>query len=74
MCAAGRVIPRGACGCAPTIRSTGTSPPVTRRCSPDPFTFDIERVPNEHVAFGFGKHFCLGNSLARVALEAQSET
>lgn len=34
----------------------------------DPFTFDIEREPNEHVAFGFGTHFCLGNSLARLEL------
>ncbi len=34
----------------------------------DPFTFDIERHPNEHVAFGFGAHFCLGNSLARLEL------
>jgi cytochrome P450 family 142 subfamily A polypeptide 1 len=34
----------------------------------DPFTFDIERDPNEHVAFGFGPHFCLGNSLARLEL------
>jgi cytochrome P450 family 142 subfamily A polypeptide 1 len=35
---------------------------------PDPFTFDIRRHPNEHVAFGFGAHFCLGNSLARLEL------
>jgi cytochrome P450 family 142 subfamily A polypeptide 1 len=40
---------------------------------PDPFTFDIERVPNEHVAFGFGKHFCLGNSLARLELRVLFE-
>lgn len=37
-------------------------PPGDEEVFPGPFTFDIERVPNEHVAFGFGKHFCLGNS------------
>jgi cytochrome P450 family 142 subfamily A polypeptide 1 len=40
---------------------------------PDPFTFDIRRTPNEHVAFGFGTHFCLGNSLARLELRVMFE-
>ncbi|MGH9289011.1 MAG: cytochrome P450 [Acidimicrobiales bacterium] len=39
----------------------------------DPFTFDITRSPNEHVAFGFGPHFCLGNSLARLELRVLFE-
>jgi cholest-4-en-3-one 26-monooxygenase len=36
----------------------------------DPFTFDVSRSPNEHVAFGGGgPHFCLGANLARMEIQ-----
>jgi cholest-4-en-3-one 26-monooxygenase len=36
---------------------------------PDPFRFDVDRSPNDHVTFGGGgPHFCLGASLARMEL------
>ncbi|HUY23397.1 MAG TPA: cytochrome P450 [Acidimicrobiales bacterium] len=34
----------------------------------DPETFDIRRSPNDHVAFGFGAHLCLGHRLARAEI------
>ncbi|MEE8407052.1 MAG: cytochrome P450 [Acidimicrobiia bacterium] len=32
----------------------------------DPFTLDLRRDPNQHIAFGTGRHVCLGQSLARL--------
>ena len=34
----------------------------------DPDVLDVQRNPNPHLAFGFGPHFCMGASLARMEL------
>jgi cytochrome P450 len=34
----------------------------------DPHHFRVDRSPNEHLAFGFGPHFCLGANLARMEI------
>jgi cytochrome P450 len=66
---AGTRIPKGA-----TVAALIGSANRDERRFPDPDRFDIARKPQGHLGFGFGKHFCLGASLARlearVALEA----
>ena len=39
----------------------------------EPDRFDVGRDPNPHVSFGFGGHFCLGASLARLEIRVLYE-
>lgn len=54
-------IPKGAM-VAPILGSANRD----ERQFEEPDRFDIERCVQGHVGFGFGKHFCLGSSLARL--------
>ncbi|MCK2213270.1 cytochrome P450 [Actinomadura sp. ATCC 31491] len=46
-----------------SLSSTGTDP---AKFGPDAGRFDLARVPDVHLAFGRGPHFCLGAPLARL--------
>jgi cytochrome P450 len=35
----------------------------------DPQAFNIQRTNNEHIAFGFGPHVCIGLALARLEMK-----
>lgn len=57
----GTVVPRG----SRMVLLTGSAGRDEREY-PDPDRFDVDRGIERHVTFGFGIHFCLGASLARM--------
>jgi cytochrome P450 len=57
----GRTIPKNA-GVWGMLAAANRDPAVF----PDPDRFDVERRPNDHLAFGGGAHYCLGAHLARL--------
>jgi cytochrome P450 len=65
---AGVRIPKGA-----TVVAMIASANRDERRFPDGERFDIARRPQGHLGFGFGKHFCLGASLARLEARAALE-
>jgi cytochrome P450 len=64
---AGVRIPKGAY-VAPLLGSANRDSAAS-----DPDRFDVARDARGHVAFGFGAHFCLGASLARLEAKAALE-
>jgi cytochrome P450 len=40
----------------------------------NPYTFDLRRTPNEHIAFSKGEHYCAGAHLARLELRLMLQT
>ena len=65
---AGTRIPKGA-----TLAALLGSANRDERRFPEPDRFDVTRRPQGHLGFGFGKHFCLGASLARLEARAALE-
>jgi cytochrome P450 family 142 subfamily A polypeptide 1 len=45
-----------------------TSANRDERVFEEPDAFRVDRFPNEHLSFGFGAHYCLGASLARMEI------
>jgi len=39
----------------------------------DPYRFDVGRHPNDHLAFGYHEHFCLGAGFARKEMRVMFE-
>ncbi len=58
----GETVPQGSA----LLTLIGAANRDERRFGDDAETFDISRAPRQHLTFGVGAHYCLGNALARI--------
>lgn len=58
----GETVPKGSA----ILTLIGAANRDERRFGEDAETFDVTRVPRQHLTFGVGAHYCLGNALARI--------
>ena len=58
----GTTVPRGSA----ILALLGAANRDERRFGPDAESFNVTREPRQHLTFGAGAHFCLGNALARI--------
>lgn len=58
----GRIVPEGSA----MLTLIGAANRDERRFGPDAESFDVTRTPRQHLSFGVGAHYCLGNALARI--------
>jgi cytochrome P450 len=58
----GRTVPQGSA----ILTLVGAANRDERRFGEDAESFDVSRAPRQHLTFGVGAHYCLGNALARI--------
>jgi cytochrome P450 len=58
----GQTVPKGSA----MLTLIGAANRDDQRFGPNAEDFDVTRAPRQHVTFGVGAHYCLGNALARL--------
>ena len=58
----GTTVPQG----SSILALVGAANRDERRFGPDAESFDVTRAPRQHMTFGVGAHYCLGNALTRI--------